>query len=476
MGYAELAAGDAWKAILLIDLQLLALRNQQAEMPDSEAGKRLGVLLGQLRAAYHELIASIDMLNDYQGLLDICEAGIEKYGRNLHYFFGSHAASAMANVGRVLGHSKIKSVMSQGQRVRYQQLYKVDGTNVLIQSGWTQFFPYPFIPPKYLTRQDDTVREAQALFRAASSTCELSYSNVSSISDTSPDVLGVFATRDISPSERLLEDVTAIAASEVSASAPSTLPLGCRKAVVCDNCYGQTTSIPPISPDCCRTSYCSQGCLDLAISTYHKVLCGKNFDWLYQEAGKMPKPVNLCGPIWLRILATCVQSGQHPLEHLIIARLVPCYSTGWRKWSFAANCTQPIRILRQLGINPFKDRRYETWVLQTIWARVANNQEESHMDPDSIPVRTVSPLYSFFNHSCEENAEWRGKPRQEHPYCVGGSTKVIYAKRKIKKGEEICVSYVPFSGRETKKERSEMTMPWIGVGRECGCTKCRRET
>ena len=198
---------------------------------------------------------------------------------------------------------------------------------------------------------------------------------MSDISSKSPNVLGVFASRDISPSERLLEDATAIAASEVSASAPSTVPIRGTTAVVCDNCYGQTKSVLPISPDCCSTGYCSQHCLDLATSTYHKVLCGKNFDWLYKEAEteQWPQSFKLHGPLWLRILATCVQSSQHPLERPVIARLVPNYSEGNRKWSFTINCTQPIRILQQLGINVFKDRRYETWVLQTIWARIANN-------------------------------------------------------------------------------------------------------
>ena len=334
------------------------------------------------------------------------------------------------------------------------------------------------MPEKYLMRQDDTVKEAQALFRSASSKCRLSYSTVSDISGKSPNVLGVFAARDISPSERLLEDATAIAASEVSASAPSTVPMRGTTAVVCDNCYRQTTSVLPISPDCCSTGYRSQQCLDVAISIYHKVLCGKNFDWLYKEAEQMqmPKSFNLHGPLWLRILATCVQSGQHPLEHPAIARLVPNYSEGKRKWSFTINCTQPIRILQQLGINVFKDRRYETWVLQTIRARIANNQSEHLSDLDGISVRTINPLYCFFNHSYEENAEVRGRTQKEHPYCSSGSTKVLYAKRQIKKGEEISVGYAQFPGRETKEERLAVLQSWIGVGKKCGCSKCRRET
>lgn len=85
-------------------------------------------------------------------------------------------------------------------------------------------------------RQDDTVKEALALFDTPSSKCRLSYSTVSDISGGSPNLLGVFAARDISPSECLLEDATAIAASEVSASAPSTVPMRGTTAILYDNC------------------------------------------------------------------------------------------------------------------------------------------------------------------------------------------------------------------------------------------------
>ena len=476
MGYADLAAGDAWKAVLLIDLQLFALRNQPIAIPGSETSKQLEALIGQIRESYQELIESIQMLEDYHGLMEICRQGNEKYGKHLRSFFRVHESSAVANVGKHLDDSKVEFDTSQGPKTLYEQMFGVDKNIVHAQSGWVLFVPYAFMPAKYLMRQDDTVNEAQALFRSASSSCELSYSLVSGTSSTSPNVLGVFATRDISPSESLFEDATAIAASDVSASAPSKVPMSLTAAVMCENCYGQTSSSLPISADCCRTGYCSQQCLDMAISTYHRVLCGKNFDWLYQEAAKKPLPINLKGPTWLRVLATCVQSGQHPLELPAIARLVPCYSTGWRKWSFTISFTQPIRILQQLGINHFKDRRYETWVLQTIWARLANNQVAHPSGLKGISVRTLNPLYTFLNHSCEENAEWKAKSQKEHPYCVNGSTKVLHAKRPIKKGEEICVTYAPFSGQETKEERLAVIQSWVGPGGKCGCSKCGRET
>lgn len=83
--------------------------------------------------------------------------------------------------------------------------------------------------------------------------------------------------------------------------------------------------------ECCGTFYCTQGCLEEAKPTYHKVICGKDFSWLSKPTNKGRKaPVHtndLDGQMWLRILATCVQSGLHPLEHPIMAGLIPNYGS-----------------------------------------------------------------------------------------------------------------------------------------------------
>lgn len=216
------------------------------------------------------------------------------------------------------------------------------------------------------------------------------------------------------------------------------------------------------SLSCCNTPYCSKRCRDMALNSYHNVLCGENFDWPYEECRTLPKAVALNGLLWLRILAICVQSKLHPLDHPAIARLTPNYQQSCRKWSLSTMIRQPVQILEQLGVNPLKDTRYETWVLHTVWARVLNNQVG-----DGV-VQSVSPLYSFFNHSCEPNAQ------AESP-SGGGSTKVMFATKKIKKGDEIFISYGGFTGTETKAERDALLASWIGSDGQCGCPKCQRE-
>ncbi len=242
---------------------------------------------------------------------------------------------------------------------------------------------------------------------------------------------------------------------------------------ICDNCYGR---IPPLSrpthSTCCSTVYCHLNCQEIALASYHKVLCGQNFDWLYQEGAKKPGHLGLNGPMWLRILAACIQSDCHPLDHPSIANLSPLYDDYSRLWSLSNNIVTPIKILRQSGIDVYSDMRYDTWVLQTVWARVINNQQ-GDLDEREWHLRGINQFYSFFNHSCEPNTGWSTPASAT---CVNGMTKVMFAQRDIRKGEELCVTYLSeMRLRQSKTERSRMLCSWIGIDETCGCSRCWRE-
>jgi len=296
----------------------------------------------------------------------------------------------------------------------------------------------------------------------------------SQISSQSSNVLGVFATRAIKFSEAIIQDTPIFAASNISNSAPWTQKSTKLKITnICENCYGR---IPPLSrpthSTCCSTVYCHLNCQEIALASYHKVLCGQNFDWLYQEGAKKPGHLGLNGPMWLRILAACIQSDCHPLDHPSIANLSPLYDDYSRLWSLSNNIVTPIKILRQLGIDVYSDMRYDTWVLQTVWARVINNQQ-GDLDEREWHLRGINQFYSFFNHSCEPNTGWSTPASAT---CVNGMTKVMFAQRDIRKGEELCGTYLSeMRLRQSKTERSRMLCSWIGIDETCGCSRCWRE-
>ena len=170
---------------------------------------------------------------------------------------------------------------------------------------------------------------------------------------------------------------------------------------------------------------------------------------MYEESRGKRKQFILNGPMWLRILAGCVQSNCHPLDYPSIARLTPLHDKLSRIWTLSNNIITRIRILKELSINLIKDFRYDTWVLQTIWTRIINDQEE-HTTPDGRHVRAIIPLYSFSHYSCGPNTGWSPT---DSLTCTNGSTKDIFAIRHFRKGEELCIAYSKFSGLQSKAER-----------------------
>ena len=401
---------------------------------------------------FETLAIALKMLVDCKSLLVLCE---DAKGYPLGDVF-----TAMCNDAE------------EFSRMECQTIEKVslpaEVARIKHECGAIKHLAYPFIPLKYLDRGSDLMESTKRLWATASSNSELSHSGMLG---GASDVFGVFATRDIGFAELIVEDNTALAASNFSFHAPSTYQSGSSTSDICENCYGRIPSHSrPVFNKCCGVVYCSPRCRSAALESYHKVLCGKDFDWLYQESASLPGHTVLNGPMWLRLLAAFVQSDCHPLEHPAIARLTPLYNEeATRIWSFSTHVTMPIRILRQLGIELHSDLRYDIWVLQTVWARVINNQSQT--EREGRPVRSISSFYSFFNHSCEPNTGW--SPTNSST-CIGGSTKDVFAKRHIKKGEELCISYLDAAQlRRSKAERHEMLASWLGLNL-CHCSKCQR--
>lgn len=67
----------------------------------------------------------------------------------------------------------------------------------------------------------------------------------------------------------------------------------------------------------------------------------------------------------------------------------------------------PHRILVSLGVDIFRDLRYDTWVLRVIRSRMEVNGWGGEQNGEDFSVRryAVFPHYSFFNHSCDSNAD-----------------------------------------------------------------------
>ena len=89
LGYPDLAAGDAYKAKLLVDAMLSGLWAKRTELP-MDLSKNFRVLaMGWDRAAYQRLLAALQMMGDHEALQKICKEGKERYQGRDEAGFGS---------------------------------------------------------------------------------------------------------------------------------------------------------------------------------------------------------------------------------------------------------------------------------------------------------------------------------------------------------------------------------------------------
>ena len=177
---------------------------------------------------------------------------------------------------------------------------------------------------EYLRRNEGLVTRVQQDFnKSTSGRCTISDSTIQGA--TKSEIFGVTASSNIEAGTRLYEECTLLMASSDS-------PISMEKS--------RTYNVCEFLILFCRNKRGSFG-VEVALrrtamsfvnaqrfETYHRVLCGKDFGWLYDVAtgGKqVAKDKAVEGALWLRILALCVQEGCHPLERHLIARLTSLY-------------------------------------------------------------------------------------------------------------------------------------------------------
>lgn len=270
--------------------------------------------------------------------------------------------------------------------------------NEYLKIGHVSFWRYPFMPAEYLRRSAQLIADVKARFPSSGSPCVLRGSTLVPSSCTSTPTKGLNTWKSLEDFLRLSNDIlglfttSAIRAGDVIFRDPTTWGSSAAKSgnlhftqKPCENCCG----VPMFQKvlvihqcEGCDATYCSKSCLDIARSTSHQALCDKDFSWVThkpQSSSSKSPPIKVSdldsvhGQTWLRILATCVQSGLHPLKHPSVVALTANYgvnndtNVAARRWAMASHVDVPEKILTNLGIDIFKDQRYDTWVLQTIW-------------------------------------------------------------------------------------------------------------
>lgn len=232
--------------------------------------------------------------------------------------------------------------------------------------------------------------------------------------------LGIFATEDIAPRETVLHE-----SSILTANNRLHEPL-------CDACSAPLPDISsaddplPSCPSCDDTVFCSQACLNAAQSFYHPAVCGKpDFDILARD----PSPAAASNALYLVLLARTFALSEtqniHPLElpetKYLWGDFVPSEATYSHSASASAfstarhlpftfddNIAGPLHFLEKMDINIFTSlANCDTWILNTLYAKFRATASARLNPKDGGPeVCAVHPNWCLANHSCAPNVEW----------------------------------------------------------------------
>ncbi|KAJ5046564.1 uncharacterized protein L3040_003803 [Drepanopeziza brunnea f. sp. 'multigermtubi'] len=330
------------------------------------------------------------------------------------------------------------------------------------------------------TRTQAVIDEANVQLETLSDCLQIQPSTLpwSTLQNNTTLSYGMFATKDVQTGHIILN---AAHSYGVSLEQSTTQ---------CYNCYKSLISREEIySKECCpEKRYCSLICQQVAETSYHRILCGKNFEGIVDRAqrawgGNREEPHLspligwddrvTCGYpdehfeaglneyitlLLARVLAVCVQAGGHPLLHPDVAQWMPFNKTDFSHgWTLNSMVVGPTEALQILGIDVFADERFDSWVINTMMARIINNMVPAG---GPVPGGSVLPWLSWFNHSRVYNSVV-----VREGVNIGATIK-IESTTNINKGDEVFIDTSPLDVKKKQVREGET----IGATTKIGST------
>ncbi|OAR01171.1 hypothetical protein LLEC1_07542 [Akanthomyces lecanii] len=294
--------------------------------------------------------------------------------------------------------------------------------------------------------------------------------------------LGVFAQEDIEPGEVVLREYTLLTANNRL------------KDSVCDAC---SSDLPPIGSEqepvqcdeCYDTVFCTQHCHDEAQERYHPAVCDKDVDAIAKDADKYEAGDTLYLLLLARVLALAAHQEINPLDvpevKFIWGDFVPSRTNDidvsltagpppeWTlPFSFKYNIETPLHVLEKMDVDIYATLSdYDLWILNTLYAKFRGTASARKSLRDGRPdVAAVHPYWCLANHDCDPNVTWewggrmllRAREERKAGGRLGG----------IKRGEEILNHYCDID--LPVQERREWARGSLGGW--CMCQRCRTES
>ena len=431
-GFPDLAAGDAYKALLLSDdirnasgeyheevlnaVESLATHSQEGTNPtfldgvtnnDNEHDNQEHLELensSQFTYQIAEAFADRVTLESYHLLAStLSQCGCLKSAndfthRGLKAFPNARSLSKQQACIREQGHRSHefspKSDLERPEQAKLPHLSKTGELafhtpNRLPEQGTARRVVYPWNDHEPDRHSESALQELNRYLKEVAPKCEVRAVSLPLLKTKSPCTnkslvettdgyptvaqLGLFATEDISSNETVLCERSILAANNRLHD-----PL-------CDACSGPLPTNSPSAlvsscDDCEDTIFCSPTCASLARELYHPAVCGRSdFDLLAKD----PSPDEASSALYLALLGRAFAMAEtqavHPLDLPEIKYLwgdftsiLPRTSSETRRhlpFTFQANILSPLIILERMDINIFTSPLAETWVVNTLYAK-----------------------------------------------------------------------------------------------------------
>ncbi|KAI1772370.1 hypothetical protein F4818DRAFT_449471 [Hypoxylon cercidicola] len=293
--------------------------------------------------------------------------------------------------------------------------------------------------------------------------------------------LGLFAKEDIAPGEVVLVEYSLVTANNRL------------KESVCDACSGE---LPPLGsespavncPDCYDTVFCGQYCFEQAQKLYHPAVCDKDVDSIAKDPDAKEADDALHLLLLARVLAMAAHQEINPLDVNQIKYIWGDFVSSqtneidlspnagpppdWTlPFSFTYNIEAPLHILEKMDIDIYATLAdYDVWVFNTLYSKFRGTASARKSPRDLRPdVAAVHSFWCLANHDCDPNVTWEW-----------GGRMVLKAREKrivndapggIKAGDEILNHYCDVN--LPVQQRRE----WAhgSLGGWCMCRRCRLE-
>ncbi|KAH8909532.1 hypothetical protein BR93DRAFT_395529 [Coniochaeta sp. PMI_546] len=294
--------------------------------------------------------------------------------------------------------------------------------------------------------------------------------------------LGLFAREDIAAGEVVLNEYSLLTANNR------------HKESTCDACGSE---LPPLASGsqavsceaCHDTVFCDEYCYQQAMEFYHPAVCDKDIDSIARDPDRNEIDESLYVLLLGRLLAMSAHQDVHPLDvdHVkyIWGDFIPSRANDidlspnagpppeWTlPFSFRYSIEIPLHILEKMDIDIYTTLpRHDIWVFNTAYAKFRGTASSRQNPRDGRPdVAAVHPFWCLANHDCNPNVtwEWGGRMRMwaRERRVVGD------APGGIKAGEEILNHYCDVDLPVQKRRE------WAAgaLGGWCMCRRCREES